>query len=175
LLEVVYNNSNTVCVILDNAITGMTGHQNHPGNGLNAKGEIAASASIEEVVGACGIKHIRTINPNDLAAVKEALDWALSLNEPSVIVTRWPCVLKRMTAAEKEKFNNPFTTTCKVDNQKCIGCKICLRCGCPALSFDTETKQAKIDAVQCVGCDVCCQICPKSAIAKDTKDTKEVK
>jgi indolepyruvate ferredoxin oxidoreductase alpha subunit len=169
LLEVAYNNSSTVCAILDNAITGMTGHQNHPGNGLNAKGEAANSASIEEVVRACGIEHIRIVNPNDLAAVKKTLDWALSLDEPSVIVTRWPCVLKQLTEAEKEKYNNPFTITAKVNYEKCIGCKICLRCGCPALSFDDEKKKAKIYPIQCVGCGVCGQLCPKSAIAREEK------
>jgi indolepyruvate ferredoxin oxidoreductase alpha subunit len=169
LLEVVYNNSDTVCVILDNAITGMTGHQNNPGNGLNARGEIATRTSIEEVVKALGIKHIKIVNPNDLAAMKEALDWAVALNEPSVIITRWPCVLKRITAEEKQNFNNPFTSTCKVDEAKCIGCKLCLKSGCPALSFRTGEKKAEIDAVQCVGCGVCNQICPKGAIAKEEK------
>lgn len=167
LLEVVYNNSNTVCVILDNAITGMTGHQNNPGNGLNAKGEIANSTSIEAVARACGIKNLRIINPNDIKEVKETLDWALALNEPSVIITRWPCVLKRITKAEKDEFNNPFTTTSKVIDDECIGCKLCLKSGCPALSFDKEAKKAKIDSVQCVGCTVCNQICPKSAIKKE--------
>ena len=169
LLEVAYNHSSTVCVILDNAITGMTGHQNNPGNGLNAKGEIANSASIEAVARACGIKNVRIINPNDLNAVHEALDWALSLNEPSVIITRWPCVLKRLTEAEKEEFCNPFTSTSKVNRDKCVGCKICLRSGCPAISFDAEDKKATVDPVQCVGCGVCNQLCPKSAIEMEGK------
>lgn len=169
LLEVAYNQSSTVCVILDNAITGMTGHQNNPGNGLNAKGEIANSASIEAVARACGIKNVRIINPNDLNAVHETLDWALSLNEPSVIITRWPCVLKRLTEAEKKEFHNPFTSTSKVNRDKCIGCKICLRSGCPAISFDAEDKKATVDPVQCVGCGVCNQLCPKSAIEMEGK------
>jgi indolepyruvate ferredoxin oxidoreductase alpha subunit len=170
LLEVVYNNSNTVCVILDNAITGMTGHQNNPGNGLNAKGEIANSTSIEEVVRAIGVKNVAIVNPNNLAEVKKALDWALNLSEPSVIITRWPCVLKRITQAEKEAFQNPFTTVCKVADEKCIGCKMCLKCGCPALCFDTEKKKASIDPIQCVGCTVCNQICSKAAISVISKE-----
>jgi indolepyruvate ferredoxin oxidoreductase alpha subunit len=97
LLEVAYNNSNTICVILDNAITGMTGHQNNPGNGLNAKGEISNRTAIEDVVRAIGIKNIAIINPNDVGEVKKTLDWALSLDEASVIITRWPCVLKKIT------------------------------------------------------------------------------
>jgi indolepyruvate ferredoxin oxidoreductase alpha subunit len=169
LLEAVYNNSDLVCVILDNTITGMTGHQNNPGNGLNAKGDIATRTSIEAVVKALGVKHIRTVNPNDLREMKDALNWAVGLDELSVIVTRWPCVLKRMTAEEKETYNNPFTTTCAVDESKCIGCKLCLKSGCPALSFETVAKKAKIDPVQCVGCEVCNQICPKGAIVKEEK------
>jgi indolepyruvate ferredoxin oxidoreductase alpha subunit len=169
LLEAIYNNSDLVCVILDNAITGMTGHQNNPGNGLNAKGEIATRTSIEAVVKALGAKHIRTVNPNNLKEMKDAFDWAVGLDELSVIVTRWPCVLKRITAEEKAEYNNPFTITCVVDEAKCIGCKLCLKSGCPALCFETAAKKAKIDPVQCVGCEVCNQICPKDAIVKEEK------
>jgi indolepyruvate ferredoxin oxidoreductase alpha subunit len=169
LLEAVYNNSDLVCVILDNAITGMTGHQNNPGNGLNAKGEIATKISIEAVVKALGVKHIRTVNPNNLKEMKDAFDWAIGLDELSVIITRWPCVLKRITTEEKETYNNPFTTTCTVDENRCIGCKLCLKSGCPALRFETAVKKAKIDSVQCVGCEVCNQICPKGAIMKEEK------
>ena len=164
LVEVVYNNSNTVCVVLDNAITGMTGHQNNPGNGLNARGEIANRTSIEAVARAIGVKHIAVLNPNDLKAVRETLDAMLSLDEPSLIITRWPCVLKRITQAEKEEFANPFTTSCKIDEEHCVGCKLCLKCGCPALSFDTTLKKAQIDPAHCVGCAVCKQICPQNAI-----------
>jgi indolepyruvate ferredoxin oxidoreductase alpha subunit len=170
LLEVVYNNSNTVCVILDNAITGMTGHQNNPGNGLNARGEIANRTSIEAVARAIGMKHIAVLNPNDLKAVRETLDAMLALDEPSLIITRWPCVLKRITQAEKEEFDNPFTTSCKVEAERCVGCKLCLKCGCPALSFDAALKKAQVDPASCVGCAVCKQICPKSAIIEVNKE-----
>jgi indolepyruvate ferredoxin oxidoreductase alpha subunit len=169
LLEVVYNHSDTVCVILDNAITGMTGHQNNPGSGLNARGEIAVKTSIEAVVKALGITRVKTVNPNKLDETRDALDWAIGLNEPSVIITRWPCVLKRITAEEKAAFDNPFTTRCAVNEGRCIGCKACIKSGCPALSFDTAVKKAKIDPPQCVGCEVCSQICPKSAIVKEEK------
>ena len=165
LLEVVYNNSKTVCVILDNATTGMTGHQDHPGTGLNAKGEISSRTSVEATVRALGIKHVAVVNPNDLKKMRDTLDWALSLDEPSVIITKWPCVLKRITEEEKVEYNNPFTTKCRVEPDKCIGCKLCLRCGCPALSIEPVDKKASIDNA-CAGCDVCIQICPKKAIVK---------
>jgi indolepyruvate ferredoxin oxidoreductase alpha subunit len=166
MLEVAYNNSKTVCVVLDNAITGMTGHQDHPGTGFNAKGEISSKTSIEATARALGIKHVIVVNPNDLTKMRETLDWAIALDEPSCIITRWPCVLKRITDEEKTKYNNPFTTKCVVNPEKCNGCKLCFRCGCPALAFDPDTKKAKIDQVSCVGCDVCGQICPKHAMEK---------
>jgi indolepyruvate ferredoxin oxidoreductase alpha subunit len=165
LTEVVYNNSNTICCILDNHITGMTGHQNNPGNGLNARGEIATRISIEAVCRALGVKHLRKIDPNNLREVEEALEWARPLTEPCVIITEYPCVLKKITEAEKAAYNNPFKAKCAVDAAKCVGCKMCVGVGCPALSFDGEAKKAVIDPVQCVGCKVCAQVCPKEAIA----------
>lgn len=170
LLEVVYNNSRTICVILDNSITAMTGHQNNPGNGLNAKGEIANATSIETVVRAIGIQHLWIVNPNQLDEVDHALDQALDLDVPSVIIARYPCALKRLSEAEKQAYQNPFTKHCYVEAETCIGCRACLRCGCPALAFDRRTKKAYIDPVQCVGCTICAQICPKQAIQTEGRD-----
>lgn len=164
LMDVVYNNSNTVSVILDNRITGMTGHQENPGTGYNAKGEPATAIDIEGIVRAMGIKHIRTINPNDLKEVKDVLDEFLALDEPSVIITKWPCALKKFSKEDKEEFEGAFTKKMTVNRDKCIGCKMCMKCGCPAISFDGENKKAVIDDIQCVGCEVCSQFCPKDAI-----------
>jgi indolepyruvate ferredoxin oxidoreductase alpha subunit len=113
------------------------------------------------------VRQVRVIDPNNLALVRETLDWALSLDEPAVIITRWPCVLKRITEAEKSEFNQPFTGKYRVNEDKCIGCKICLRSGCPAISVDAARKKSGIDPAQCVGCSVCAQLCPKSAIEKE--------
>ena len=168
LIDVAYNRSNTVTIILDNRITGMTGHQENPGSGRNIKGEPANEISIEALVRAIGINDVKTVDPNDLKAVNEALDWALSLEGPSVIITRWPCVLKRMSAQDKEEFPKAFTDRYKV-NGDCIGCKMCLRAGCPALSFDFDAKKAVIDQSMCVGCSVCAQVCPKKAIVREVK------
>ena len=167
LLDVVYNNGNSISVILDNRITGMTGHQQNPGTGYTLQGDITNEVDIEALVKACGVKHIRTINPNDLSQVKETLDWAFELDEPSVIITRWPCVLKKFSKQDIEEFNNPFTSKCSVDSDKCIGCKLCMRTGCPAISFKSEQKSVLIDKNQCVGCEVCSQVCPKDAISKE--------
>ena len=167
LLDVVYNNGNSISVILDNRITGMTGHQQNPGTGYTLQGDITNEVDIEALVKACGVKHIKTINPNDLSKVKETLDWAFELDEPSVIITRWPCVLKKFSKQDIEEFNNPFTSKCSVDSERCIGCKLCMRTGCPAISFKSEQKSVLIDKNQCVGCEICSQVCPKDAISKE--------
>ena len=164
LMDVVYNNSNTISVILDNRITGMTGHQENPGTGYNAKGQEANMIDIEGIVKAMGIKHIRTIDPNNINEVKTVLDDFLALDEPSVIITKWPCALKKFSKEDKEQFAGAFTKSMTVNTDKCIGCKMCMKSGCPAISFDTENKKAVIDGIQCVGCGVCSQLCPKDAI-----------
>ena len=167
LTECLYNNSKTVSVILDNRITGMTGHQENPGSGKHADGSSATMIDIEAVCRALGAKNIRTIDPNNLQTVKETLDWALALDEPSVIITKWPCVLKKFSEDDMEHFPDAFATKDVVDVEKCIGCKMCLKTGCPALFIDRETKKAGIDSLQCVGCGVCEQVCPTQAIGKE--------
>jgi indolepyruvate ferredoxin oxidoreductase alpha subunit len=147
----------------------MTGHQENPGSGRVLSGDPAPVMNIVEIVKSFGFKHIFEINPNDISAVRKAFDDALALDEPSVIITVWPCPLKRMDEAERKMYGNPFTTKCVVDDEKCNGCKLCIRCGCPALSMNREKNKAEIDFPQCVGCDVCVQICPKNAIAKEAK------
>jgi indolepyruvate ferredoxin oxidoreductase alpha subunit len=164
LLDVVYNNGNSISVILDNRITGMTGHQQNPGTGYTLQGDVTNEVDIENLVKACGVKNVRNIDPNNLKEVKETLDWAFDLDEPSVIITRWPCVLKKFSKQDITEFNNPFTSKCEVEHESCIGCKICMKTGCPALSFDKEEKVVNIDKNQCVGCGVCSQVCPKEAI-----------
>ena len=167
LLDVVYNKGNSISVILDNRITGMTGHQQNPGTGYTLQGDVTSEVNIEELVKACGVKHIRTINPNNLSQVKESLDWAFELDEPSVIIARWPCALKKFSKQDIEEFNNPFTSKCSVNTDKCIGCKLCMKIGCPAISFKSEEKMVSIDSTKCVGCEVCSQVCPKDAISKE--------
>jgi indolepyruvate ferredoxin oxidoreductase, alpha subunit len=166
LLEVAYNKGNTVNVILDNRITGMTGHQENPGTGYTLQGEETVEADIEMLVRACGIKNVAKIDPNDLKSVKETFDWALSLDEPSVVITRWPCALKKFTKQDNEEFNNPFQTKCDVNEEKCVGCRACIRVGCPTISFNKADKKSIIDQNSCVGCEVCLQVCPVKAIGK---------
>ncbi len=165
LVNVVYNRSNTITCILDNRITGMTGHQDHPGTGFTLQGMPTKALEIATVVKALGVDHIRTVNPLKLSEVREALDWALALDEPSVIITRWPCVLKKQSVSDKTEFGE-YLGTCIVDTDACIGCKKCVNTGCPALQFNDETKKVRIDPVQCAGCEVCLQVCPVTAITR---------
>lgn len=168
LIEVLYNGSRTVNVILDNRITGMTGHQENPGSGQRADHSPAPVMDIEKIVRALGAKNVRVVNPNQLSELSEALDWALALDEPSVIITRWPCVLKRFSETDKQEFGPLFKDRYQVDQEKCVACKKCLRSGCPAVSLDPAVKKSSIDSLQCVGCGICAQLCPKDAIAKET-------
>ena len=170
LINTIYNNGKTINVILDNRITGMTGQQDNPGSGYKLQGEENTPMDIEAIVKAIGIKHVRRINPNDLELVKQTINWALDLDAASVIITDWPCVLKKKYKSEDlEHYTNAWKTKDKVLQDKCVGCKACLRSGCPSLIFDPEKKKTSIDEVTCVGCDVCLQICPYDAIVKDEK------
>ena len=171
LIEVLYNCSKTICVVLDNRITGMTGGQEHPGTGKDVHGEPAHEMDIEAVCRALGAKNVTVVNPNNLEQVRHALDEAYAKDEPSVIITRWPCVLKPdMDDAVYEEFGHDlFKTKYAVDETKCIGCKACIKTGCPSISMK-ESKGAnklgqlsQID-VTCVGCGVCAQVCPVKAI-----------
>ena len=169
LLDVIYNKGNSISIILDNRITGMTGHQENPGSGYTLQGEVTTEVSIEAVVRACGVKNVRVVNPNNLEEVNEALDWAFDLDEASVIITRWPCALKKFSPQDIEEFNKPFTNKCKIEEDLCIGCKKCTRTGCPAISYNKAVKKAIIDRNQCLGCEICLQVCPKEAIVKEVR------
>jgi indolepyruvate ferredoxin oxidoreductase alpha subunit len=169
LLNVAYNKSNSINVILDNRITGMTGHQENPGTGFTLQGEPTNEADIEALVRAMGIDLIKTVNPNNLKEMKDVLDWAYEQTEACVIITRYPCVLKKFSEADKAEFEGAFQSKCVVNDEACRGCKLCLKAGCPALSFNKETKKAEIDKLQCVGCEVCAQVCPFGAIAKEVQ------
>ncbi len=164
LIDVAYNNSNTVTCILDNRITGMTGHQENPGTGFTLMGEPAMEIDIPGLVKAIGIQHVQHINPLDLKEVDEALEAAFAFDGPSVIITRWPCVLKSFSDADIKEFGLDKQKRCFVNEEKCRGCRICTKTGCPAISFNKETKLAFIDKNMCVGCEVCLQACPFDAI-----------
>lgn len=167
LISTVYNKGNTINVILDNRTTGMTGHQENPGSGYTLEGEITEALDIEALVKACGVKHVKQVDPNQLEKMGEAIDWALSIeDEPSVIITRWPCALKKFNEEDKAEFTDAFTDKYQVDSDICIGCKQCASVGCPAIEFIQEDSISNIDISQCVGCEVCAQVCPGRAIER---------
>ncbi len=156
-VEIMYNQGNVIPVVLDNHITGMTGHQDNPGSGYTLQGEIAASLKVEEVLKGCGFENVIIVDPQDLKAMEQAVQDALKSEVPAAIITRRPCLL-----IKRIKHNIGM---CKVDTDKCIGCRKCLTVGCPAISVND--RKAKIDPNQCVGCTVCAQVCPMKAIEKE--------
>ena len=154
LANVAYNQSNSTVIILDNSITGMTGHQQNPTTGLNIKGDPAGKINLEALCRAMGINRVRVVDPYDLKACDEAIKEELAAEEPSVIISRRPCALLKTV-----KHKAPLV----VDKDKCIGCKSCMKIGCPAISM--VDGKAVVDQTQCVGCGVCSQLCPKKAFA----------
>ncbi len=160
LVNVAYNQSNSVVIILDNSITGMTGHQQNPTTGFTLKGDPTSSVNLEALCKSIGINRVRVVDPYDVKAVQAVLKEELEADEPSVIISRRPCALLKYVKHEK-----PMT----VNTDGCIGCKMCMGVGCPSLSFDTDAKKAFIDENTCVGCGVCAGACPKSAIVKGAK------
>ncbi len=153
LVNVAYNATNSTVIILDNSITGMTGHQQNPTTGFNIKGDPAAKVNLEALCKALGINRVRVVDPYDLKACQTAIKEELAAEEPSVIISRRPCVLLKSV-----KHEAPLT----VDADKCKSCKRCMGLGCPAISL--KDGKAKIDNTLCVGCGVCKQLCAFDAI-----------
>ena len=159
LANVAYNQSNSTIIILDNSITGMTGHQQNPTTGLNIKGDPAGKIDLEALCRAMGFNRVRVVDPYDLAACDAAVKEELKVDEPSVIISRRPCALLKYV-----KHNPPLC----VDKSKCIGCKSCMRIGCPAISI--KEGKAVVDQTLCVGCGVCEQLCPVKAFESSAKE-----
>jgi len=153
LVNIAYNESNSTVIILDNSITGMTGHQQNPTTGINLKGEPAGKVCLEALVKSMGIEDVKVIDPYKLDECEKAIKEALAFEGPSVIISRRPCALLK-------KVKHPGPITC--DTTKCVGCKSCMKIGCPAISM--EDGKAKIDQTLCVGCGVCAQMCKLGAL-----------
>lgn len=153
ITDISYNMSNSTVIILDNSITGMTGHQQNPTTGKNLRGEPAGKVDLEALCRALGFNRVRIVDPYDLKAVEEAVTEELAAKEPSIIISRRPCVMIKGTVHKP-----PIS----VDESKCVGCKQCMSIGCPAIAV--KDKKAHIDPTLCIGCKVCSQMCKFEAI-----------
>ncbi len=153
LATIAYNQSNSTVIVLDNSITGMTGHQQNPTTGKNLYGEPAGRIDLEALARAMGIRRVRVVDPYNIAECESAVREELEVEEPSLIISRRPCALLK-----EVKHNPPLV----VDQDKCKSCKMCMKIGCPAISM--KGGKAKIDATLCVGCGVCSQMCKFGAL-----------
>ena len=153
LVNMAYNESNATVIIVDNSITGMTGHQQNPTTGYNLKGDPCTKIDLETLCRAVGIRRVRVIDPYDLAQCDSVIKEELNANEPSVIISRRPCALLKYV-----KHKAPLA----VDAEKCVGCKSCMKVGCPAISI--VGGKAVVDSTQCVGCGICQQLCKFDAL-----------
>lgn len=153
LIDITYNRGNSTVIVLDNSITGMTGHQQNPTTGLTLKNQPTPQVSIEKVCEAAGVRRIRVVDPNELKELEAVIREELAADEPSVIVTRRPCALLKYV-----KHNPPFA----VDAEKCKNCKACMKIGCPAIS--AAEGHVTVDQTLCVGCGLCEKMCAFGAL-----------
>ena len=159
LIDVAYNGSDSTILILDNSITGMTGHQDNPTTGVNIRGEKVGKMDIEAVCKSCGIENVRVVDPNHMAVTEKVILEEMAKPGPSVIIVRRPCMLL------KSSKSNPSLI---VNHDKCTGCKACMKIGCPSISF--KDKKASVNRTLCVGCRVCTQLCKFDAFYSSGKD-----
>jgi indolepyruvate ferredoxin oxidoreductase alpha subunit len=162
LANIAYNQSSSTVIILDNSITGMTGHQQNPTTGLNIKGDPAGKIDLEALCHAMGFERVRVVDPYDLSSCEEAIRQELESGEPSVIISRRPCALLKYV-----KKKAPL----RVNKDRCKSCRSCLKIGCPAISI--RDNKAVVDATLCIGCGVCTQMCRFGAFESEEDDGKE--
>ncbi len=156
LINIAYNATNSTVIILDNSITGMTGHQHNPTTGYNIKGDPAAKIDLEKLCHAVGIERVRVVDPYSLAQTEAAIKEELAASEPSVIIARRPCALLK---------NVKHKAPLYVDKDKCKSCKACLKIGCPCISM--KDGKAEIEQTQCTGCGICMELCKFGAIKEN--------
>ena len=159
LANIAYNQSNSTVIIVDNSITGMTGHQQNPTTGYTIKGDPAGKIDLEALCRAMGFERVRVVDPYDLKACDTAIKEELAFNGPSVIISRRPCALLKYV-----KHSAPLV----VDADKCRSCKACMKIGCPAISM--RDGKAHVDNTLCVGCGVCQQLCAFGAFQSTAKE-----
>lgn len=148
LINIAYNESNSTVIILDNSITGMTGHQQNPTTGYNLKGDPCTKIDLESLCRSVGIENVRVVDPYNLKECEEVVKEEVGRDTPSVIISRRPCALLKYV-------KHPGAIS--ADREKCVGCKACMKIGCPAISM--RDGKVEIDGTLCVGCGVCTQLC----------------
>jgi len=159
LINIAYNESDSTVIILDNSITGMTGHQQNPTTGYNLKGDPCTKIDLESLCHAVGIRRVKVVDPYDMETCQRVISQELSVKEPSVIISRRPCALLKYV-----KHPGPICS----DPEKCKGCKACMKIGCPAISM--ADGKVRIDNTLCVGCGVCGQLCKFGALGSKNED-----
>ncbi len=158
MINAAYNQSNSKIIVLDNSITGMTGHQENPTTGKRINGDPTTAVDLEALAHACGFERVLVVDPYDIAGTRKAIKEELAVEAPSLIISRRPCVLLK----EVRKHQKP---PLHVNADKCIGCKACMRIGCPAISF--KDGKSHIDFTQCTGCGMCQPLCKFDAIEEE--------
>lgn len=172
LIDIVYNKGFSTVIILDNRTTGMTGHQPNPSTGVTITGDTGTGIDIEALCRAIGIRHVYTVNPNDIEATQKIVKQEIERSEPSVIITKAPCVL--LPEMKKRKDKKLYI----VIPEKCTGCRTCLKLGCPAIEWapltpeeakklgykETQKGYSRINAALCDGCGQCAPLCKFKAI-----------
>lgn len=158
LIDIVYNKGNNTVIILDNSITGMTGHQDNPTTGLTIRKEKTVQVDLEALCRSVGVRRVRVEDPFDIKGFEAAVKEELAADEPSVIIAQRPCALLKTVK---------YSGHCTIDADKCRKCKKCMKLGCPAISVENST--VKIDANQCNGCGLCIGVCPFEAIVKEAE------
>ncbi|ABR55480.1 thiamine pyrophosphate protein domain protein TPP-binding [Methanococcus vannielii SB] len=159
LIDIVYNKGHSTVIILDNSVTAMTGHQENPSTGKTLSGEDTPVIDFEALGKSIGIRRTRVVDAYDLMELEKVIKEETNAEEPSLIITKRPCILKKGI-----KFD---FKTYVIDENNCNGCKLCLKIGCPAISFDG--KIARINTALCVGCGLCKDVCKFSAIDIEVK------
>ncbi|MDO4744663.1 MAG: thiamine pyrophosphate-dependent enzyme, partial [Clostridia bacterium] len=155
LIDIVYNKGNNTVIILDNSITGMTGHQDNPTTGYTIRGEETKQVNLIALCKACGIEHVTVCDPFDIKEFEKTVKTEVEREEPSVIIAQRPCALLKSVK---------YTGHCKIGDN-CKNCKMCMKLGCPAISL--KDGKVVIDKTQCNGCGLCINVCPFNAIEKE--------